>query len=232
MAHPPGPDLIGKDVPMPLSESLLSTPTLTVEPWADPVIDEVGHDPRSPYVERFWLAILGPSTVWLLRRLADGLDQRPEGFRLDLEETAHAIGVGMRGGRSSPFLRSVERSCRFGAARLVGHDVLAVRRKLPPLRQGQVAKLPPALQREHTTWVETQPRRRTPDQMRRRARQLALSLLEIGEDVQSTEQHLHAWRFHPALAHDAVRWALDQQGKPVGGATGDGSDDHQTVTRG
>ena len=32
-------------------------------PWPDPVIDEVGHDPRSAYVETFWLAVLGPPTI-------------------------------------------------------------------------------------------------------------------------------------------------------------------------
>ena len=46
--------------------------TLTIRPWADPVIDRVGHDPRSSYVEQFWLAILGPSTTWLLRRRTSG----------------------------------------------------------------------------------------------------------------------------------------------------------------
>ncbi len=25
-----------------------------IEAWPDPVIDELGHDPRSAYVERFW----------------------------------------------------------------------------------------------------------------------------------------------------------------------------------
>ena len=38
-------------------------PHLRVEPWPDPVIDEVGHDPRSAYVETFWLPVLGPSTT-------------------------------------------------------------------------------------------------------------------------------------------------------------------------
>ena len=59
---------------------------LTVEAWPDPVIDELGHDPRSAYVERFWLGVLGPSTVWLLRRLADQFDRQPDGFELDLPE--------------------------------------------------------------------------------------------------------------------------------------------------
>jgi hypothetical protein len=200
---------------MPMTDSLLNASSLAVEPWADPVIDELGHDPRSPYVERFWLAILGPSTVWLLRRLADGLDRDPAGFTLDLQETARSIGVGLRGGRSSPFFRSVDRSCRFGAARFVAQDTLAVRRKLPPLTQRQVGRLPTLLQREHGHWIEQQPDRPTVDEMRGRARQLALSLLEIGEDSATTERQLHHWRFHPAIAHDAVHWAIEQRGQLV-----------------
>lgn len=35
---------------------------LHVAPWPDPVLEVTGHDPRSSYVERFWLALLGPST--------------------------------------------------------------------------------------------------------------------------------------------------------------------------
>jgi hypothetical protein len=204
-------DVSSKEPPMPLTDALFTSSSITVEPWADPVVDELGHDPRSPYVERFWLAILGPSTVWLLRRLADGLDREPAGFALDLQETARSIGVGLRGGRSSPFFRSVDRSCRFGAARFVARDTLEVRRKLPPLTQRQVSRLPDALQREHGRWIERRPRQPTVQQTRERAQQLALSLLEIGEDRTATERQLHHWRFHPAIAHDAVRWALDQQ---------------------
>jgi hypothetical protein len=32
-------------------------------PWIDPVVDRRGHDPRSTYVEQFWLGTLGPSGV-------------------------------------------------------------------------------------------------------------------------------------------------------------------------
>ena len=35
---------------------------LHIRRWHDPLIDELGHDARSRYVERFWLGILGPST--------------------------------------------------------------------------------------------------------------------------------------------------------------------------
>lgn len=196
-----------------------SPPTLRVEPWPDPVIDRVGHDPRSTYVERFWLGILGPSTVWLLRRLAAGLEASPDGFDLDVALTAQALGVGSRGGRSSPFMRSVDRSCRFGAARLHGVDTLIVRRKLPPLTRAQVERLPEPLRAEHSAWL-AQAGNDGAEALRRRARALALSLLDLGEGVEAVERQLHRWRFHPAMAHDALRWALaEREGTPVPPAT-------------
>ena len=182
--------------------------TCSVEPWTDPVIDQLGHDPRSAYVERFWLPVLGPSTVWFLRRVADGLDHRPDGFTLDLVDTARSIGVGMRGGRNSPMMRTIERCCRFGAARMHGNASLAVRRRLAPLTRSQVERLPQPLQREHDEWLSRPRQAPSFDQMQARARSLALSMLELGEEPEIVEQQLHRWRFHPALAFDALRWAL------------------------
>lgn len=68
-----------------------SVTILPVRPWPDSVIDALGHDPRSAYVERFWLGVLGPSTTWLLRYVANRLDVTPEGFDLDLAATAQAL---------------------------------------------------------------------------------------------------------------------------------------------
>ena len=56
------------------------TATLAIRPWPDPVIDTLGHDPRSLYVERFWLPTLGPTSLLLLRRIAAGLDEHPDGI--------------------------------------------------------------------------------------------------------------------------------------------------------
>jgi hypothetical protein len=47
--------------------------------------------------------------------------------------------------------------------------------------------------------------------MRERARRLALTLLELGEDLETTERQLHRWRFHPAVAYEAVRWAQQER---------------------
>lgn len=201
---------------MPAHELAPTAPEISIRPWTDPVVDQLGHDPRSTYVERFWLPVLGPSTVWLLRRMADGLDESPAGFSLDPVSTARALGVGSRGGARSPLMRSIQRSCRFGAAKLLGADALAVRRRLPPLNSAQVSRLPKPLRDEHRAILERRPGRPTIEEHRGRARQLALSLLQLGEDPRSAERQLHRWRFHPAVANEAVRWAVAQTAPPAG----------------
>jgi hypothetical protein len=129
---------------------------LTIVPWIDAVIDALGHDPRSPYVETYWLAVLGPSTTWLLRRLAFRLEAEPDGFSLDLAETARSLGLGDKGGRHSPFVRAIGRCVDFGLAKAANYDNLAVRRRLPPLSRRQVLHLPESLRRSHRRWQDAQ----------------------------------------------------------------------------
>ena len=187
---------------MPLPD--LTVPTLTDHRLARRRDRRLGHDPRSTYVERFWLGILGPSTTWLLRRLAAGLDRHPDGFELPLAETARPSGSATRAGATRPFMRSLARCCQFGAATFSGSTGLAVRRRLPPLTRARSSACPPSCRTPTTTgW---RPSCATPAaaMLRRRARRLALSLVELGEDVEATERQLHRWRFHPALAREAA----------------------------
>jgi hypothetical protein len=192
----------------------LTGPMLEIRPWHDEIVDQLGHDPRSPYVERFWLGVLGPSTVWLLRRIATGLDACPDGFPLPLGDTAKALGLG-GDGASSPFARALRRCCQFDMARAEGPGVLAVRRHLPPLARRHLLRLPESVQAEHAAWEASALRSSAPGTDRDRARQLARSLLELGEDVEATEHQLLRWRFDPVVAHDATTWALDRGDDPL-----------------
>lgn len=181
--------------------------SLRITRWDDPVVEAVGHDLRSAYVERFWLALLGPSTTLLIRRLAGELEAHPEGFDLPLEDTAHAIGLGLRGGLSGPFYRALARTGQFHITRATGPTELAVRTKLQTLTRHQVDRLPPTVQEEHAAWVAASEATPTPEERRTRARRLALSLLELGEAPEAVELQLHRWKFHPGMAHEALRWA-------------------------
>lgn len=189
---------------------------LRIVGWPDPVVDAVGHDLRSTYVERFWLPVLGPSTTWLARRIAADLDAEPEGYDLDLDLTASAMGLGNRRGANGPFVRSLARLGQFDLSRPAGPAVLAVRTRIGSLAGHHLRKLPPPLQAEHRRW--TAEAAVDPDDVsrRRRARHLALSLLELGEPPEAAEVQLHRWRIHPAVAHDALRWALERHAQACG----------------
>lgn len=122
--------------------------TLVVRPWIDPVVEAIGHDPTSDYVELFWLGTLGPSATWLLRRLDAGLRTFPDGYELDLAETAGALGLAFSPGAGGTFLRALNRLVMFGLAQPLSRSI-AVRRKIPPLSQRQLARLPQHLRTLH-----------------------------------------------------------------------------------
>lgn len=128
---------------------------LTVRPWQDPVLDQLGHDARSLYVERYWLPILGPSATLLVRRLSMSLEDSPEGFDLACAPWALELGIGMRGGKNGPFWRALDRCCRFGTAQRTS-TLLMVRTKLPPLTMHQVMRLPEHVQASHHAWTAKQ----------------------------------------------------------------------------
>jgi hypothetical protein len=182
---------------------------LRVTPWPDPVLDVLGHDPRSWYAETFWLPTLGPTSLLLMRHLADRFEHTPDGVELPVADTAAALGLGARDGNSSPLMRSLVRLQQFELASAQDEMTIAVRRALPPVHRRHVRRLPAALQARHAEWVAGQGA--APLELaRRRARRVALTLVVQGEPMDAVERALHSSGFHPALAHEAVRWARDR----------------------
>lgn len=131
---------------------------LLVRSWPDPVLDKLGHDPRSPYVEQFWLAVIGPSCLFLIRRLAARLERAPDGFELDPPQWARELGLGMKGGKHGPFWRALDRACRFGLTQRNG-ELLVARRRMAPLTARQVRRLPAPLRVAHQEWLDAQRQR-------------------------------------------------------------------------
>jgi hypothetical protein len=127
---------------------------LRILPWPDPVIDRRGYDPRSEYAEWFWLSIVGPSTVWLLRRFAATFDHHPDGFDLEVAECAAALGLTGGSGQHATFLRTLRRACQFQLAQRVDADHVRVRRNVPPLNRNQVLRLPSSLRVAHDDWMQ------------------------------------------------------------------------------
>lgn len=132
------------------------TTELTIKGWPDELIDRFGHDACSGYVERYWLGVLGPTATWILRRLSVGLASTPEGFVVDLQELAGEVGIGLHGGRNSPFIKALGRLCQFELAQLHPGGVLAVRLRVPSLGRRHLSRLPNNLQIHHAAWERDQ----------------------------------------------------------------------------
>ena len=113
---------------------------LHVVALADPVIDQLGHDVRSEYVETYWLPILGPSATWAARRLVDWLADADE-VEVPLEPLGRSLGLGGGVANHSPVVRTLARLVDFGMA-ATGGNVYAIRRRFPPLAARHVERLP------------------------------------------------------------------------------------------
>ena len=189
-----------------LPPAVISSDVITLIPWIDHRVDAFGHDPRSTYVEQFWLGTLGPSTIWFLRHCANLLDAA-ESTAVNLRETATTLGIGHEGGSRSAMSKTVARACRFRAARAVGSASLAVRLRLPQLSYRQLQRLPEPVQRRHEEFIGANLSHDAICRQQSRARRLAVCLIECGDSYDQAERLLARMGFHPAIAAEAVRWA-------------------------
>jgi len=173
---------------------------MTVRPWIDPLVDDRGHDPRSAYVETFWLGVLGPTATWLLRRLASELETQPDGFQFDLAATAASMGMSFKSSRSSAFTKALQRCVMFGLAHQLPCGGLAVRRRIPPVAHRHLRRLPLAVQLLHNEWESTVV---TLDDLTR-AHRLAMTMLEVGDEPTLVEAQLRALGVGVAIAEQVA----------------------------
>ena len=178
---------------------------LMVVPWHDPVVDPVGFEVRSQYVELFWLNVLGPTATWILRRLVLGFDRYPLGYELDLEETASALGLSYTVGTANAFMRSLNRCVLFGVAQPTDGG-LAVRRRVPPVATRHLLRMPPHLRQAHQQWSLPTTRISLGDL--ERARVLAEAMVETGDEPDAVERQLLALGVAPAAAIEATTMAI------------------------
>lgn len=134
----------------------IRTPTIEVSCWRDSVVERVGFDACGDYVELFWLPVIGPTSTWLLRRLAVMAVLHPDGFTLDLTSTAQSLGLGPNSSSQSSLIRSLQRLSIFGLLRMSSSH-LEIRTVVPPLTMKQLTRLPEHLQSAHFLWSECDP---------------------------------------------------------------------------
>lgn len=179
--------------------------TAWILPWPDPVLDQRGHDPRSRYVEQFWLGVIGPTGTWLLRRIVARFDDEPDGFEVVCADLAGELGLSVTKGFASPFARALHRCVMFQAARPLGGGTPGwqVRRRLPTVAQRHLRRLPQRIQEHHSGWDHA-----IGDDQIDRARLLAEAMVGVGDDPDLVERQLLAVGVPPAAASQACEHVL------------------------
>ena len=132
---------------------LTSHDPLRVVPLRDPLVEAAGHDPRSPYVESFWLPVVGPSALVTARHFGAWLEESPEGFSVSLAVLAHQLGLGTGTGRNSSLVKTLVRLSTFGLA-VVRGDAYAMRLAFPSLARRHLRRLAPHLVEAHCLITE------------------------------------------------------------------------------
>lgn len=100
----------------------------------NPVLETLGHDPRSAAAEAVWLSRLGPSAMCAHRRLVALLEVVGDGHAVPLEALASDLGIPGGSGRSAKICRTLARLVDWGIATPRG-ETLAVTTALPPARR-------------------------------------------------------------------------------------------------
>ena len=184
------------------------TETLHITPWADTLLDTLGHDPRSWYVETFWLPTIGPTCLLLARRIADGFDRNPDGFVVAFESLSVSLGLGEPPSPGNgPLKRAIQRLERFSIASLDTHGVLLAHRRFPPIHRKHLHRLPTSVRAIDHEIHEAELARPMPEIAESNARRIALRFVAAHESPDCIERTLLRSGYTPRIARDAAMWA-------------------------
>ena len=123
---------------------------VTIERLVDPVVDDIGVPVTSRYCEVFWLPILGPSAMWMLRHCAYHTAGGP--YVVDVDTLARSLGLGGGTGVHGPVRRTLTRLIAFHCAS-GGVNRYAVRSSLGPVPRSALGRLPESLRAAHAAFV-------------------------------------------------------------------------------
>ncbi len=170
VAHPAYRTVCGSSSPstssarFPTVDPMYLSGTLTIRYWRRSAPGS--HPAEGDYAERFWLPVIGPSGLWLLRWAKRELQQRGGAFDIGSDDLALRLGLGAGTARQSPLRRSLKRLETFDLARRISESVVEVGTELPSLSHRQVERLPVELRREHRAWWVERSVGRSPDDLR------------------------------------------------------------------
>lgn len=110
------------------------------------------------YLEDFWLPTVGPTCLWLLRRLDRIAPPRMDTGAINLAASVVAAAIGAPGGngKHSVLARTLRRLAQFGLIEEGWDDCWGIPAKAPWLSDGLAARLPEPYRTMHVTLLQQQ----------------------------------------------------------------------------
>jgi hypothetical protein len=100
----------------------------------NPVLETLGHDPRSAEADAAWLHRLGPAAMSAHRRIVLLLEAVGDGHAVPLAALASDLGLPGGTGHNTKIVRTLARLVHYGIATPRG-QTLAINLALPPTRR-------------------------------------------------------------------------------------------------
>lgn len=110
-------------------------------PHPDPQVRRAGFPLDHRYVEQCWAAVLGPSSILLLRRASELWEQELSP-KIPVRELSSMIGLGHSHGRKGVMWRTLDRLERFKLAEITGPSDITIFTEVPPLSPTQLGRVP------------------------------------------------------------------------------------------
>ncbi len=173
--------------------------SLRILRWRDPILDRHGFGVDSEYAELFWLPTLGPSALWLLRRVAALLTDVNDSVTIDSELLGTMLGLRYGNIRDSLIEKTVRRCIYFSVARPTGTDSIAFKTALGPLSQRQLERLPEPLRALHTMHAPLELNARLIRE-ELQAKKIAMTLAQMGVSSDEIPSELERLNFEGYLA--------------------------------
>ncbi|HEX2575243.1 MAG TPA: hypothetical protein VHK88_02770 [Aquihabitans sp.] len=122
--------------------------TIPIRPWPQAAGPRQGTSPQSPYVDHYWMPLLGPTATSLARLLVRIVQQDPSTTHLPVGQLAASLGLdGRDAGRTVD--AALERLRQEGITAVTESGVVLIGNVLPYLSPSQEARLPDGVQADH-----------------------------------------------------------------------------------
>ncbi len=122
---------------------------LELRTWTDPPGGGIGVDPRSPYVDHFWVPAIGPVAVCMAQLLIRTVNRESAGLVVALTDLATRLGVGVGETGLAALGEALHALEAAAVVQLAEDGSVLVRSELPYLGPTELAHLPQTLRATH-----------------------------------------------------------------------------------